>query len=357
MALIRSDNKMNGFDSKSYSIADFYEWNQKNQLRLSPKFQRRSVWKSAAKSYLIDTIIRRKPLPKIFIRQITEIETMKTIREVVDGQQRLRTILEFLSDAFKISSTHNKEYGDNYFSQLPDTIKSDILSYELSVDVLLGIDDSEILDIFARLNTYSVSLNKQELLNAGYFGNFKQLIYDLSFTYNKFWLDNGIFTDYKIMRMSEVELTTDIMIAMIDGIQNRKVAEKYYKKYDDIFENKDILENRFNTIMSLISKMFGDTLKSSNFSGQSLFYGMFLALYHEQYTLKGIDLPSKTIEDNDCSKIKNTFNKIDELVNSEIVPEKYQEFVNSVNKATSDALPRNIRVKYLVNSINEIIGN
>ena len=58
-------NKMKNFDSRTYSINDFIEWDDRGQLEISPKFQRRSVWSPQAKSYLIDTILKDKPLPKI----------------------------------------------------------------------------------------------------------------------------------------------------------------------------------------------------------------------------------------------------------------------------------------------------
>ena len=63
---------MKRYDSRVYSINDFLNWNNHNQLELNPIFQRRSVWNESAKSYLIDTILRGKPIPKVFIRQKTQ---------------------------------------------------------------------------------------------------------------------------------------------------------------------------------------------------------------------------------------------------------------------------------------------
>jgi len=42
-----------------FKIADFISWQKNGQLKLSPEFQRRAVWKPGAKSYLIDTIVKR----------------------------------------------------------------------------------------------------------------------------------------------------------------------------------------------------------------------------------------------------------------------------------------------------------
>ena len=109
---------MKNFDSRVFGIGDFVEWDKNNQLVLNPAFQRRSVWSDKAKSYLMDTILRGKPIPKFFIRQTINVSTKSSIREVVDGQQRLRTILSFIKDGFVVSRTQNSEFGGKRFSRL-----------------------------------------------------------------------------------------------------------------------------------------------------------------------------------------------------------------------------------------------
>ena len=103
---------MKSYDSRTYSINDFVEWDSAKQLELNPRFQRRAVWTDKAKSFLMDTILRGKPIPKIFIRQKINVSTKTSIREVVDGQQRLRTILSFIKDGFCVSKRQNPDNGD-----------------------------------------------------------------------------------------------------------------------------------------------------------------------------------------------------------------------------------------------------
>jgi uncharacterized protein with ParB-like and HNH nuclease domain len=80
-----------------YRVGDFVSWQREGTLKLNPNFQRRPVWRKGAKSYLIDTIIRGLPVPIIFLRDLrTDIKTLKAARDVVDGQQRIRTILSFI---------------------------------------------------------------------------------------------------------------------------------------------------------------------------------------------------------------------------------------------------------------------
>jgi uncharacterized protein with ParB-like and HNH nuclease domain len=166
---------MKNFDSRAYSIQDFVEWDKQTALVLNPAFQRRAVWNDKAKSFLIDTILRGKPIPKVFMRQQINASTKSSIREVVDGQQRLRTILSYVKDGFKVSKTQNEEYGGLFFSQLPEPAITQFLSYEIAADLLTNLPDNEILDIFGRLNSYAVILNDQEKINATHFSGFKIL--------------------------------------------------------------------------------------------------------------------------------------------------------------------------------------
>src|SRR5437667_8940487 len=117
------------FNTRNYSVRDFEEWQEKGELILAPKFQRREVWSDKARSFLVDTIIRGKPIPKIYMRQDTNPKTRRTTREIVDGQQRLHTVLIFVKDGFKINKSHNQDFGGKYFSQLDTVNQSDILRY------------------------------------------------------------------------------------------------------------------------------------------------------------------------------------------------------------------------------------
>ena len=346
---------MKNYDSRTYSINDFVEWEERKQLQLSPKFQRRSVWSPQAKSFLMDTVIRGKPLPKIFIRQTTNPDTRITLREVVDGQQRLRTILNYIKDGFKISKVHNEDYGGFYFSQLPSEIKSDILNYEISVDLLLDLEDRDILDIFARLNTYAVSLNKQELLNAKYFGYFKQLVYKLSFEFSKFWLDNGIFTDTKIMRMAEAELISDMLIAMVEGIHSRKSVEKFYVAYDDEFNDRGLMETRFKSTIDLIGDLLEDTLINTTYHRPHMFYSLFITLYHMNHGVKKLEAEREQIRTEDYAIVRSALANIHQIIESEPVPNKYQHFLDSTIKATTDVPSRVVRCKFMVDYIYNYI--
>src|SRR3954466_14555887 len=82
----------------TYRVSDFVSWQRAGALQLSPSFQRRSVWRPIEKSYLVDTVVRGFPMPVIFLRDIASgLDQLEPARQVVDGQQRIRTLLGFIS--------------------------------------------------------------------------------------------------------------------------------------------------------------------------------------------------------------------------------------------------------------------
>jgi hypothetical protein len=131
-----------------------------------------------------------------------------------------------------MSRRHNNEYGGRRFSQLPEDVQSQLLSYEVSVDLLINLPNSEVLDIFGRLNSYAVILNEQEKLNANHFGPFKLISDKLGRKYKEYWLNQKIFTSNEILRMYEVNLVSDLLICMKEGIISKKQIGKYYTLYE-----------------------------------------------------------------------------------------------------------------------------
>lgn len=303
------------FNTRPYSVRDFEEWYSKGDLVLAPKFQRRSVWNPKARSYLIDTIIRGKPIPKIYMRQEVNPKTRRVKREIVDGQQRLRTVLDFLEDGFHILKTHTENDGGKCFSDLDDETQRDILKYEFSVDLLQDMRDQEIYDIFARLNTYSVTLNAQELRNAMYFGEFKTTVYQLSNEFMTFWEANKIFSDAKILRMTQAEFVSELLIAMSIGIRGRskQLIDNFYDENDDELPQRLVQVKRFRDTMDIIGGIMGATLPQSKFSEPRLLYPLFASIYHLQYGLPKFDRERVQIERTAFPKLRSALESVDEI--------------------------------------------
>jgi len=345
---------MKNFDSRTYSIHDFMEWDLNDQLELAPKFQRRSVWTDSARSYLMDTIVEGKPIPKVFIRQKLNPQTRKSVREVVDGQQRLRTILSFMKDGFVINKRHNKKYGGLFYSQLDqvdDDIQSHILNYEISVDLLVNMSDPDVLDVFGRLNSYSVTLNEQEKINANNFGPFKRLADSVAHENNSFWIENRILTEQNVLRMLDVQLAADLLIGMIEGIRTKKQIKKYYDQYEKEFEfDTDELHAKFNKIISLIKIIFDGNLKKREFKRNHVFYSLFMTLFHMQFGVSNLTSDRRLITEKDYARVSQKLEQIDNIFNEENkenLTQKERQFLEDCRRATTDTAVRIRRSDYL----------
>ncbi len=284
-------------DTKTFSINDILTWKDNYELELSPKYQRNKVWNLKAKSYLIDSIVRGYPIPQIFIRQNIDISTRKTYREVIDGQQRIRAIIEYLSDMFPIQKTHNNEYGNMKYSELPDEVKEDILNYNISFEIIKIKEDSKIYEMFARLNTNNVVLNKQELRNAQYWGDFKTFIYRKSAEYQYVFIDKEIFKDKELSRMADTSFMNSLVLNIMEGIitDSEKKFDTIYKKFDIEF-NSDEIEEKLDKIFTIINKIFYDPLfKSKIFFRKTYFFTLFASINHQMYHSFDDDIPTNPL--------------------------------------------------------------
>jgi len=352
---------MKNFDTRAYNISDFEEWSSSGLLDLSPKFQRRSVWTEKAKSFLIDTIIRGKPIPKIIITQ--SLVGTRNVRTVVDGQQRLRTILGFLAGDFVISRAHNKELAGMHFEEFPQQLQNDLRKYEIGVDLLFDQSYEEILDIFARLNTYSVKLNAQELLNAQYLGYFKQVAYTSGFKYVQYLLDANVVTDKEVTRMAEAELASDLVATLIEGIQSKKAIPKFYKKYDDDELGLEGIDEKFDEVMSYIGAIYpAATLRTTNYQRVHLFYSLFCTVAHSLYSLQDLDdIPRPKLMKDNIGKARVRLDEIsaryDEVTSNEADPPSadYMDFIEASRRATTDLKSRRLRCEFLCKRLFEVL--
>ncbi len=105
----------------TYRVVDFLSWQRRGNLELRPPFQRGSVWSAKAKSFFIDSLVKGYPVPLLFIQDKTDPKTYEPQRLVVDGQQRLRTVLAFVdsgslkdregADLFTLASNRDAQPG------------------------------------------------------------------------------------------------------------------------------------------------------------------------------------------------------------------------------------------------------
>jgi len=90
----------------NFTVTDYCDSMLRNEIVVNRDYQRSDkVWPPAARSFLIETILLNFSIPKLSLFQVTDVKSKKTIKEVIDGQQRSSTILDFHQNRFKLSKT------------------------------------------------------------------------------------------------------------------------------------------------------------------------------------------------------------------------------------------------------------
>lgn len=150
---------------------------------LRPEYQRRLRWDNKKKSRLIESFIMNVPVPPVFLYE-KELGRF----EVMDGQQRLNAIADFLNGGFALEGLEiwPALNGRNY-SSLPPLVRRGLDRAKISAITLMS-DSSSIAEdsidlraqVFERLNTGGERLNQQELRNSLYSGDFNALLIELS---------------------------------------------------------------------------------------------------------------------------------------------------------------------------------
>jgi hypothetical protein len=339
----------------SFSTLDFQAWQEMSILVLTPKFQRRAVWKTPARSYFIDSLLEDIPVPPIFLRMTQSKDKRRTIREVIDGQQRLRAVLEYLEDKYALSRSAVKKNGGRRFSELDPDSQDKIRNYSFPCETFYSISDPEVLEIFARVNTYSVKLNAQELRNGQFFGFFKRSAYSLAHEHLEFWRQNNIFSEGSIARMLEVELTSELMVAQLAGQQDKKKSlEKFYADYDEKFDQRDKIEIQFRTTIDTLSESVGDILPEIDFHRPPLFYTLFCVAYHRLFGMPQVKVatPQKgRLPKKDLASLRDAASHLsDKIISAKQgyeVAKNDLAFVNACLRQTDNIKPREIRLTRL----------
>lgn len=345
---------MNEFKTEKavYTPEDFLLWQQNGMLEISPKFQRRPVWRTPARSYFIDTLLRDMTVPALYFRMTQNIKKTRVIREIVDGQQRVRSVLEFIGDKYRLSNTLNAPWKGKRFAQLTAEQQQQIRSFGFPAEIFKGISDKQVLEVFCRLNMNGIPLNKQELRNGKFFGLFKQSSYDLALAYLEFWRKHKIFTERSIARMLEVELTSELLIAGHSAMQDKKTSiDAFYSDWEKEYPHQARDEKRFAETMAEISETFADdTLARSDFRRPPLFYTLYCVVFHHLFGLPEIKraTPKKSLTPDKQAALRDAVVLLSEKISDSKTPDveippKYRQFVLASSRQTDNIQPRKIR--------------
>lgn len=182
---IENNRRSVSFDSYDITVRQLFDMIQEGLIDIAPEYQRHFVWDTTRQSQLIESLILGIPVPNLFMATNKDSSW-----EVIDGLQRLTTLVNFLGDITLIKKTNANgtklklgglEKLDTInsceFEDLPKSIQLMFMTRPIRVTVLNDRSDFELrYDLFERLNTGGVTLHPQEIRNCVYLGRFKDFI-------------------------------------------------------------------------------------------------------------------------------------------------------------------------------------
>lgn len=272
----------NIIQTTSRDIAWFKQAHELGQLQMKPPFQRNLVWTDKQKSLLVDSILNAYPVPELYMQDIVHEDGSK-LYVVVDGQQRITACLEFISNQFEMDGGDSPSYAGMTFDDLTIEQKRNIYSYTFVVRQLPEMSDRDLRDIFSRLNRNNVVLNPQELRQATYWGEFIQTMNEIS--EDDIWRELGVFTANDVKRMLDVEFISELTIASIHGVQNKKLTlDKYYELYEPEFPYRKETKYTFDIVNREIANLL-PTNSKTRWSKKTDFYSLFVLLANKKHLL------------------------------------------------------------------------
>jgi hypothetical protein len=338
------------------NVIDYCAAMDRNEIIVNREYQRSDkVWPDAAKSYLIETILLQYPIPKLYLQSKADPKTRKTIKEIVDGQQRSRTIHDFLNDKFSLANTLDTEELRGFkYSTLTDDWQGKFLSYLLSIDQLIGATPSEVRQVFRRMNSYTVPLNPEELRHAQNQGAFKWFIARLGTEYTDKLLRLKIFTEKNILRMQDLKLYTEIVHAIMYGVSttNKEKLDKIYRDNDKSFDQEGFVKERIEPALGLVGKL--DFLEDTNLSKPYQVYSLALAFVR---VISERVNPAERIEELfNMDRLEGKLTEMSAELDSpieEIRNPLRREFVEASTERTNVKEQRERRIEALCNAIRE----
>ena len=264
------------------SVQSLYGMYADDKLYVNRRYQRKLVWTLEEKQKLIESILKRYPIPAILI---AEREGFAGAYEIIDGLQRLQTIVSFIEGSFptldgrlfdlQYFPTAKSRMDDGKFKQVEATglitqkEASTLLDYSLAISVMRNATDAEVDDVFDRINTYGHRLSEQERRQAGVQNEFSALVRKLAseirgdaspdilllsampsisvdlpttkhgYTVKSeevFWVDEGILRSTDLRDSMDEQCIADIAASIITGemvVRSKDYLDKVYDRGSD----------------------------------------------------------------------------------------------------------------------------
>lgn len=342
--------------SSTMSISIFYEQYQLNKFNFSPSYQRESgIWKEQNQSFLIDSIFKNFPVPPVFLEQ--KIQNGITTYDVIDGKQRLTSIIRFIEDEISLPCTFSDdEYGYNplngkKISEIVELSAKDKIaemfldifwSYKICVEYIEKPDANIVKGIFDRLNRNGERLNPAELRRAKYSDTkiFKAIT-EISNSPEA----NQIYNSYKDKRQRGLNFWTEVFIFVHENKIVSGNAKTIENKMQSLSMSEDYsienLKNKVQQVISVVLKWNIDIKKYDISKETHVYVLLYMANYILQNNISVNDLATKL--DKFYAKLRsNNFANDQNMIT----------YFNTTQSGSKSASAREARFEAIKNALN-----
>jgi hypothetical protein len=340
------------------TIADYSAALARGEIKVDRSYQRSpQVWPAQAQSFLIETILLDYPVPKLALHQLTDIKSKKTIKYVVDGQQRTNAITAFYRDEFRLSkSLETADAAGCTLSELPDEYQEAFLAYPLQFDQFEAATDADVRDYFRRINSFTAPLNAEEQRHARYQGPMKWLVNSLSTRYGSMLVDLDVLTEKSVIRMADAKFISEIVHALEYGISttSKVTLDRMYAAYERKEEvpNDAAIRTAIDDALNFLVGI--EEIQNTSLAKMNVFYSLLLAVILVQQNWATLREQSPTlgktkIHDNSTANLLTLAASLED-------PDAYAEFAEFTEAAaekTNTKDQRSTRVAWLAIALSQ----
>jgi uncharacterized protein with ParB-like and HNH nuclease domain len=279
-----------------HPLSDVVAAYREERYVVDDRFQRRLVWTPKQKVRLIETILMGYPMPEIYLHQLEAGADGKQVFSIVDGQQRITTIFQFVSNEWSIDArfldkkNQKSPYSNCKWNDLTNDLKKSFWAYTINSRIIPPeITIEEIKAIFRRLNESDKSLNPQELRHAEFSGKIIKLAENLADM--SFWDDWGVFTTNNIRRMADVEATTSLISYLRNGIvtDNAETINGLYDLFNENYPDEKRDQRVIKSRLSVIDDIFDRDDVVSEFFAKSVHIYTLFTLFDTDLKLQHVN--------------------------------------------------------------------
>lgn len=327
---------------RSESIQRIYNYYLENTLIVNRRYQRKLVWSIEEKAAFIDSIIKSYPVPLILLAENNDDSGTKF--EIIDGMQRLNAITAFIENEFSVNGEYfnleamaetklQKDHGQLVQKEpmLDRKVCAEIVAYVFPVSTYKGASESEVDEVFRRINANGKHLSRQEIRQAGALSNFADLVRQIS---SEIRGDTSLNNRVVLNNMKKISITSKDLPYGIN-------VDDVFWVSSSIIRREQVRESKDEEIVAdIVATMLLDEIPASSSN-----------ILDEFYSLKTVTKRSTELEERirikSADSVKSDFFKVfDEI--KELLEIAGKSFNNLISKdRTFDKVPRYYQIIFL----------